>query len=81
MTRALPPKLSFDADVKPLFRANDISSMKRAAGFDLSNYADVNAHADDILKRLQAGDMPCDGPWPATDVDTFNRWIGDGKLP
>lgn len=48
--------------------------MKRAGGFDLSNYADVNAHADDILKHLQAGDMPCDGAWPETELSHPLDW-------
>ena len=74
-------KLSFAADIRPLFREFDITSMKGARHLDLSNYSDVSANAERILERLQSGDMPCDGAWPASDVNTFSQWIGDGKLP
>ena len=45
------PQISFDADIKPLFREKDRDSMLRA--FDLWSYADVQAHADAIA--LAAG--------------------------
>jgi hypothetical protein len=47
--------------------------------FDLWSYDDVTAHADDILARLRAGTMPCDGAWPDEQVDTFQGWIDAGK--
>ena len=54
--------ISFEAQVKPLFRALDQKSMSSV--FDLWSYEDVSRHADAILDRLQAGTMPCDGAWP-----------------
>ena len=81
MRNAISSEISFAADVRPLFRDKDISSMKKARNLDLSNYDDVSVHADDILDRLQMGDMPCDGAWAAKDVDTFSKWISDGKRP
>ena len=67
----------FETDVKPLFRERDRESMLSA--FDLWSYDDVTNNADAILARLQDGTMPCDGAWPAADVDTFQRWIEGGK--
>ena len=71
---------SFAADIRPLFRTKDIDSM-RSKGLDLSSYDEVSARADAILGRLQAGRMPCDGPWPADQVSLFENWISDGKRP
>ena len=73
------PPTSFAKDIKPLFRAKDINSMKRF--FDLSSYEDVQTYSDAILQRLSAGSMPCDGAWPADQVDLFRRWIEDGRKP
>ena len=70
---------SFAADVRPLFRAKDVNSMKKA--FDLSSYDDVRSHADTILGRVAAGSMPCDGAWPPDQVDLFRRWVAEGMKP
>ena len=69
--------VSFQANIKPLFRTKDRESMQRA--FDLWSYADVSAHADAIASRLRDGTMPCDGAWPGGQVDLFQRWIDAGK--
>jgi hypothetical protein len=74
---AQPPKLGFEADIKPLFREKDRDAMRRA--FDLWSYADVVAHADAIAHRLTEGTMPCDGAWPKDDVERFQRWIEEGS--
>jgi hypothetical protein len=69
--------ISFETDVKPLFRERDRSSMEFA--FDLWSADDVSQNADAILDRLKAGTMPCDGAWPKAQVDLFERWIAGGK--
>jgi len=69
--------VSFSKDIRPLFRAKDQESMRRA--FDLSDYADVAEHADAILETLRSGKMPCDGAWPADQVQMFQRWVDGGK--
>jgi hypothetical protein len=69
--------MSFETDIKPLFRERDRGSMQ--SHFDLWSYDDVNTHADAILAVLRAGTMPCDGAWPQGDVELFERWITDGK--
>ena len=70
-------KLSFERDIKPLFRAKDRDSMLRA--FDLFDYDDVVENADAIAGSLRSGQMPCDGAWPAGQVDTLQQWIDQGK--
>jgi len=71
--------VSFATHVKPLFRSMDKQSMSFA--FDLWSFDDVSRHADAILARLRAGNMPCDRAWPAEKVDLFERWVETGKAP
>lgn len=73
--------ISYVADIRSLFRAKDVSSMKNFGAFDLSLYEDVKANADAILQQLEAGSMPCDGAWSAENICKFRDWIADGKLP
>ena len=70
---------SYAADVKPLFREQDRRAMTFL--FDLWAYEDVRANAADILSALEAGEMPCDGPWPPERVDLLRRWIDGGLRP
>jgi hypothetical protein len=76
--------LSFATDIRPLFRESpDRDSMLAIGGFDLHRFEDVRDHADRILARLVAGDMPCapGDSWPPDRVAIFRRWIDDGKRP
>jgi CDGSH-type Zn-finger protein/truncated hemoglobin YjbI len=68
--------LSFAGHVKALFRRMDRESMSFV--FDLWSYKDVRQHAAEILRRLESGTMPCDGPWPKEKVDVLRRWIEAG---
>jgi hypothetical protein len=70
-------ELSFERDIKPLFRTKDRDSM--LAAFDLFEHADVVDHADAILGALRSGKMPCDGAWPEADVDKLQQWVESGK--
>jgi hypothetical protein len=69
--------MSFATDIRPLFREKDQQSMQSA--FDLWSYDDVAEHADAILAAVKAGKMPCDGAWPADQVQTLQRWVDEGK--
>ena len=73
-------KLSFAADIRPLFRPYDVESMK-PNGIDLSSYEDVKEHAQDIYARLSAGEMPCDGSWNDADLKKIKEWIDTGSQP
>jgi hypothetical protein len=68
--------VSFERDVKPLFRAVDRDSMQES--FDLWIREDVAERAEAILARLEDGSMPCDGAWPAERVAIFRRWVESG---
>lgn len=69
-------KLSFEQDIRPLFRQKDRDAM--LAAFDLFDYDDVVEKADAIVGAVRSGQMPCDGAWPAEQVDTLQRWIDAG---
>jgi hypothetical protein len=69
--------LSFETDVKPLFREGDRKAMR--FHFDLWSHDDVSQHADAILARLRDGTMPCDSAWPRAQVDLLQRWAESGK--
>jgi Ferritin-like len=70
-------EISFEENIKTMFRPRDRQSMQFA--FDLWSYDDVTANADDILARVRAGTMPCDGAWPKEQVDAFQSWMDAGK--
>lgn len=70
-------ELSFERDIKPLFRAKDRDSM--LSFFDLYDHSDVSKHADAIIGSLLTGRMPCDGTWPEEQLEKLQRWIDMGK--
>jgi hypothetical protein len=72
-------QMTSEDDIRPLFRDRDVSSMSFA--FDLSSYDDARANAEPIYERVAAGTMPCDGHWPAEDVERFRTWIDNGIPP
>jgi hypothetical protein len=70
-------QISFEADIKPLFRKKDRDSMLSA--FDLWSYDDVKSHADAIAEQVKNGSMPCDGAWSSERVELFERWVEQDK--
>ena len=70
---------SFESDIQPLFREYDRENMTYS--FDLWSYDDVKEHADEILDRLEEGDMPCDAPWPEEQIGLFRSWMDEGMDP
>jgi hypothetical protein len=74
-----PTAMSYERDIKPLFRETDRESMLET--FDLWSYDDVVENADAILGVLESGSMPCDGAWPEDDVETFRSWAQAGTAP
>ncbi|MFY9745253.1 MAG: hypothetical protein WAK25_03125 [Acidobacteriaceae bacterium] len=68
--------LSFERDIKGLFRPMDREAMQDS--FDLWSYEDVRKHATPILQELQSGGMPCDGAWPSAQVAVFEKWVAAG---
>jgi len=76
MTSPGEGKLSFEQDIKPLFRSTDRDAMM--AVFDLFDYEDVVENADAIVGAVRSGQMPCDGAWPAAQVEKLQQWIDAG---
>jgi hypothetical protein len=79
--------VSFENDIKPLFRAIDIDHMKRL-GFLLDDYSymsdSTNNHqnAQKTLDQLSSHKMPPHGPfWSQDKLDLFSQWISDGYKP
>jgi hypothetical protein len=82
------PQVSFAADIKPLFRAIDVSHMKRY-GVKLEDYvymSDPN-NANSVLANLsphngEPPSMPPGGPyWTAAQLALFTQWQKDGYQP
>ena len=77
------PQLSFSADIKPFFRAIDISHMKRF-GVELDNYTYMSNpdNANSVLATLSPHDgepptMPPGGPyWTPAQLALFKKWQG-----
>ena len=71
--------MGFERDIKPLFRDLDRNNMIFA--FDLWSFDDVKENASEILARLEAGSMPCDGPWDKDKIEKLRAWIDAGCQP
>ena len=82
------PQLSFSTDIKPLFRAIDISHMKRF-GVELDSYTYMSNpdNANKVLATLSRHDgepptMPPGGPyWTADQLALFAQWQSSGYQP
>ena len=68
--------MSFESDIRPLFRESDRAEMEWA--FDLWDYDDVKENAEAILDRMEDGSMPCDDPWPEDRIEVFRKWLSEG---
>jgi hypothetical protein len=82
------PKVSFATDIKPLFRAVDISHMKSfGVKLDDYNYMSDPTNADSVLANLsphngEPPSMPPGGPyWTADQLALFTKWREDGYQP
>lgn len=81
-------QVSFSADIKPLFRAIDISHMKRG-GVELDNYTYMSNpdNANRVLATLSPREgkppaMPPGGPyWNPAQLALFAQWQKDGYQP
>lgn len=76
--------VSFENDIKPLFREIDVEHMKRY-GVVLDDYAYMSdgagdhANAKAVLNTLTKKTMPPDGPfWPQGQLDLFAKWMSGG---
>lgn len=82
------PQVCFAADIKPLFRAIDISHM-RSFGVKLDDYSYMSNpdNANRVLATLSPHDgepptMPPGGPyWATAQLALFVQWQKDGYQP
>jgi hypothetical protein len=82
------PQVSFAGNIKPLFRAVDISHMKRF-GVELDDYTYMSNpnNANRVLATLsphngEPPSMPPGGPyWTADQLALFVQWQKDGCQP
>jgi hypothetical protein len=79
--------ISFEKDIKPLFRTIDVEHMKRGDVL-LDDYAYMSdasrgyANAKAVLDTVKNQTMPPGGPfWPQDKVDLFAKWMTDGYKP
>lgn len=82
------PQVSFAADIKPLFRAIDISHMKQyRVGLDDYTYMSNPNNANSVLANLsphngEPPSMPPGGPyWTAAQLALFVQWQNEGYQP
>ena len=82
------PQVSFSADIKPLFRAIDISHMK-SFGVELEDYSYMSNpdNANRVVATVSTHDgepptKPSGGPyWTAAQLALFAQWQKDGYKP
>ena len=82
------PGVSFAADIKPLFRAVDVSHMKRF-NVELDSYSFMSnpENANQVLAAISSHDgepptMPPGGPyWTEAQLGLFAQWQQDGYQP
>jgi hypothetical protein len=78
--------VSFERDVRPLFRAVDIEHMS-AMEVMLDDYGFMSQRANaekvrDYLTGKAQPQMPPGGPyWKAEQIELFSRWIDGGCPP
>jgi hypothetical protein len=85
--RIMATQTSFQADIRPLFKEQDIHAMLKA--FNLASYDDVKAHAAAIYDRIRGIGGPVmppppprgQGPWPQSWIELFAKWMADGYQP
>ncbi|HXC95477.1 MAG TPA: hypothetical protein VNU92_07240 [Edaphobacter sp.] len=71
--------LSFAADIRPLFREEDLECIKPME-VDLYEYAwiCVRANAQSVYGTLADGSMSPDAPWPQDKNSLFKSWMDAG---
>lgn len=65
-------------EIRYMFTPDDITHMKNARDFDLSNYDEVTGQAGNIYGQVAMKSMPPDKPWSDAWVKTFLNWMSAG---
>ena len=80
-TRTTAMSVSFETQIRPMFRDKDIAEMIDVMQLDLASYEAVRDNADAIYGQVESGWMPCDVPWNPEQVALFKQWIDGGFAP
>jgi hypothetical protein len=83
---------TYGADIQPLFRAKDIKCMSAHVSLNDPQYMcdpagdgtfPDHANARLVYSRLTDPNspMPPDGPWPPSQIATYQSWMTDGFQP
>ncbi|MDJ0600473.1 MAG: ferritin-like domain-containing protein [Crocosphaera sp.] len=70
--------LSYQADIRPLFREFDYETLQRFDNIDLSDIENVRENIHTLQDRIQAGKLPYDACWPSKKIALFRRWVDEG---
>jgi len=71
--------VSFETDIRPLFREGDVACMKPAGVLlDDAAWMCVAANAQHVYGAVASGKMPPDAPWTAERVALFKGWMDAG---
>jgi len=79
--------VSFEKDIRPLFRPMDVEHMNTYKIFldnytYMSNPANNHANAQSVEDTLTSQSMPPGGPyWSDEQLVLFKKWRSDGYLP
>jgi len=69
-------KLSFEWDIRPLFRRRTATRCWRPLICSITGMSwSVPMTSSGALR---SGQMPCDGAWPESQVETLQQWIDAG---
>jgi hypothetical protein len=80
MSAATP--LSYNHDIKPLFRQRDVICMvRRGVKLDDQAWMCTPANAQRVYDALSSARMPPDGPWPPKQITLFKQWMDAGCNP
>ncbi|MGC2162897.1 MAG: hypothetical protein WA634_13360 [Silvibacterium sp.] len=70
--------LSFEKDIRPLFREGDVKCMSPGVRLDDPAWMRVAANAQAVYHAVSTGAMPPDAPWKEAQVKTFKAWMDEG---
>jgi twitching motility protein PilT len=70
--------IGFESHIRPLFEEVDRARMLWA--FDLWDYRSVKENADEIMRRLDKGDIPFENGWPPERVALLRSWLTEGRM-
>ncbi len=74
-------RVSFDADIKPIYEARCQKCHEAGPGRTLSTLDQWKADAPTIVAAIKDRRMPADGPLEPASIDKIQRWVVGGMQP